>query len=203
MKYLLIFAIMTVSIITLSCDETRDLFDGGSGGGTDPLIDQEIAEAQDYNLTTPVYGMQVAVRNDVGMGDNAIMDLLDNRATGFLDCQFAEGSALGFQDVMLSDGDTIGPLSDLRVFVVPRTFECEAVGLDVCAGIYFFGNDIIVISVGGFAGCGEFALWRHELGHRYGMEADHSNQDEFQACTDEQGCEFDDLIGFGGFGVGG
>ena len=202
MKYLFIIAIVSVSLITLSCDETSDLFNGGSGG-TDPLIDQEIAEAQDYNLRTPVYGMQVAVRNDVGMDDNAIMDLLDNRAAGFLGCQFEAGSDLGFQDVMLGNGDTIGPLSDLRVFVVPRKFKCEAVGLDVCAGIYFFDNEIIVISVGGFAGCGEFALWRHELGHRYGMEADHSNQSGFKACADEEGCEFNDIIGFGGIGVGG
>jgi hypothetical protein len=29
------------------------------------------------------------------------------------------------------------------------------------------------------------------------MEADHSNQADFQACSDEEGCEFNDLIGFG------
>jgi|GEM_PF-848031 len=203
MKHLFIIVIISVSLITLSCDETSNIFDGGSGGGTDPLIDQDIAEAQDYNLTTPVYGMQVAVRNDVGKSDNAILELLDNRASGFLGCQFEAGSDLGFQDVMLANGDTIGPLSELRVFVVPRNFKCEAVDLDVCAGIYFFGNDIIVISVGGFSGCGEFALWRHELGHRYGMKADHSNQGEFKACADEEGCEFNDVIGFGGIGVGG
>ena len=203
MKYLLIIAIMSFSFITLSCDETEDLFDDASGGGTDPLIDRDVAEAQDYNLTTPLYGLQVAVRGDVGKRDNAILDLLDNRASRFLDCQFEGGSDLGFGDAMLSNDETIGPLSELRVFVVPRRFECEAVGLDVCAGLYMFGNDIIVISVGGFQGCGEFALWRHELGHRYGMEADHSNQDEFRGCADEEGCRFDDLINFGAIGESG
>ncbi len=198
MKYLFIFAIISFSLITISCDETEDLFDGG---GTDPLIDREIAEAQDYNLSTPVYGMQVAVRGDVGLGDNAIMGILDRRATSFLDCQFEGGSDLGFEDVMLSNGDTIGPLSELRVFVVPRRFECEAVGLDRCNGIYFFGNDILVVSVGNFSGCPDLPVWKHELGHRYGMEADHSNLNEFRACTDEENCSFEDIIGFDGIQI--
>lgn len=195
MKYLFIIAIISVSFITLSCDETEDLFDDATGG-TDSLIDQEIAEAQDYNLTTPVYGMRVSVRDDVGLGINNILNILDNRATQFLDCQFEGGSDLGFEDVMLSNGDTIGPLSDLRVFVVLRRFKCEAVDLDVCTGIYFFGNDIIVVSSGSFGGCPNLAVWKHELGHRYGMEADHSNLNEFRACTDENNCSFEDIIGF-------
>lgn len=195
MKYYILLAVLSISVVITSCDETEDLFDGG---GTDPLIDRDIAEAQDYNLTTPVYGMQVAIRDDVGLGDSTIMDILDRRATSFLNCQFEEGSDLGFQDVMLSNGDTIGPLSELRVFVVPRRFECEAVGLNRCTGIYFFGNDIIVVSSGSFSGCPNLAVWKHELGHRYGMEADHSNLNEFRACTDEDNCSFEDIIGFDG-----
>ena len=195
MKYIFILAIFSFSLITLSCDETDDLFDDATGG-TDPLINQEMAEARDYNLTTPLYGMQVSVRNDVGLGTNNILEILDGRATAFLDCQFEEGSDIGFEDFMLSNGDTIGPLSELRVFVVPRRFECEAADRDVCTGIYFFGNDIIVVSSGSIGGCPNLAVWKHELGHRYGMEADHSNLDEFRACTDEDNCSFEDVIGF-------
>ena len=90
MKYLLIFAIISFSFITISCDETDDLFN--DGGGVDPLIDEEVVEARDYNLTTPVYGMQVSVREDVGLSDNNILNILDNRATEFLNCQFEGGA---------------------------------------------------------------------------------------------------------------
>lgn len=194
MKYFLLIAVLSISIIQLSCDETDDFL---NGGGTDPLIDQEIAEAQDYSLTTPVYGMQVAIRDDVGLGVNNILAILDNRATQFLDCQLEGGSELGFEDVMLPDGGTIGPLSELRVFVVPRQFDCEAADRDVCSGIYFFGNDIIVVSSSSrFSGCPNLAIWKHELGHRYGMDADHSNIGDFRACTDEDNCSFEDILGF-------
>ena len=194
MKYILIIALFSTSLIQLSCDETDDLF---NGGGTDPLINRAVAEAQDYSLTTPVYGMKVAISDDVGLGVNNILAILDNRAAEFLDCQFEGGSQLGFQDVMLPDGETIGPLSDLRVYVVQRQFECEAVDRDVCSGIYFFGNDIIVVSSSSrFSGCPNLAIWKHGVGHRYGMEADHSNIGEFRACTDEDNCSFEDIIGF-------
>ena len=194
MKYFLIIAVFSVSLIQLSCDETDDFL---NGGGTDPLIDQEVAEAQDYSLTTPVYGMQVAIRDDVGLGVNNILAILDNRATQFLDCQLEGSSQLGFEDVMLPDGGTIGPLSELRVFVVPRQFDCEAADRDVCSGIYFFGNDIIVVSSSSrFSSCPNLAIWKHELGHRYGMEADHSNIGDFRGCTDEDNCSFEDILGF-------
>lgn len=191
MKYFSVFVLVFLVILSTSCDEFVDTVDGP----TDPLIDREVAEAQDYNLTTPIYGMQVAINNRVDTGTQKVLSLLDNRATQFLDCHFAQGSQLGFEDVMLGDGTIIPPLSDLRVYVVPNRFECEAVGLSVCAGIYFFGDDIIVLSEGGFLGCGEFSVWRHELGHRYGMEADHSNQSDFQGCIGQDNCEFGDLLG--------
>jgi len=197
MKHLIILAVLSISFLSLSCDETNDLIDAIEGNDPDPLINQEIAEAQSYDMTTPFYGMRVAIRNDVKTGENAILDLLDNRAIEFLDCQFPEGSELGFQDIMFENGDMATPLSDLRVFVVPNNFLCEGPGPGACSGIYFVTEDIIVISVGGFGGCGDFAAWRHELGHRYGMDAEHTNIGEYRACTDVDGCEFDDLIGFG------
>jgi len=191
MKYLSVFVFTFLLVLSTSCDELTDSVDSP----TDPLIDRGVAESQDYNLTTPLYGMQVAINNRVDSGTQSILTLLDNRATQFLDCQFTEGSQLGFEDVMLGSGIIVPPLSDLKVYVVPNRFECEAVGLSVCAGIYFFGNDILVLSEGGFLGCGEFSVWRHELGHRYGMEADHSNQSDFQSCIGQDNCELGDILG--------
>lgn len=194
MKYIFLIALLIVPLLSLSCNETDDLFGGGSD--PDPLINRAVAEARDYNLTTPVYGMKVSIRDDVGLGVNTILDILDNRAEQFLNCQFEEGSQLGFEDVMLSNGETRSPLSDLRVFVVPNRFECEAADRSVCSGIYFFGNDIIVVSSSRrFSGCPSLPIWKHEVGHRYGMEADHSNLGEFRSCTDENNCSFEDVFG--------
>jgi hypothetical protein len=194
MNYFPVFIFTFLLVLSTSCDETFNEVDPP----TDPLIDREIAESQDYNLTTPLYGMQVAIDNRVDSGKQSILDLLDNRATQFLDCQFAEGSKLGFEGVMLDDGSTIPPLPELRVYVVPNRFECDAVGLSVCSGVYFpggdIGTDIIVLSEGGFLGCGEFSVWRHELGHRYGMLADHSNQSDFQSCIGQDNCELIDIL---------
>ena len=183
--------ILFFALIFSSCDETKDLFDSSTA---DPLIDEEVVEAQSYDLRTPVYGMQVAIKSGVDSGTQSVLDLLDNRATQFLNCQFMEGAELGFETIMLGNGTMVPPLSDLRVYVVPNRFECQAEGLDVCSGIYFFSIDAIVISEGGFLGCGEFAVWKHELGHRYGMEADHSNQSDFEPCINAQNCDAGDLF---------
>ena len=191
MKNLFILSIFILTITLISCDT----LDNNNPTTVDPLIDREIAESQNYNLTTPLYGMQVAIDRRVDSGTNSVLNLLDNRATNFLNCQFNEGSQLGFQTVELEDGTNVPPLSALRVYVVPNRFRCQAVGLSECAGIYFFGNDIIVLSEGGFLGCGEFSDWRHELGHRYGMAADHSNQPDFQGCIGQDNCEFGDIFG--------
>lgn len=192
MRYLpLCLFILSFAFVLNSCDETEDLF---GSSRVDPLIDDEVVEAQSYELRTPVYGMQVAIDSGVDSGTQSVLDVLDNRAIQFLDCQFMEGAELGFETVMLENGIIVPPLSELRVYVVPNRFECEAVGLNVCSGIYFFTEDIVVVSEGGFLGCGEFALWKHELGHRYGMEADHSNQFEFEPCSDAPNCDAGDLF---------
>jgi len=194
MKYLSVLFVLVLLLVSNSCDSINDLTDSADPP-TDPLINEEIVESQTYDLVTPLYGMQVAIDNRVDSGTQSILNLLDNRATRFLDCHFAEGSQLGFEDVMLGNGTIIPPLSELRVYVVPNRFECEAVGLTLCSGIYFFGNDIIVLSEGGFLGCGEFSVWRHEVGHRYGMLDDHSNQSDFQSCIGQDNCEFGDIFG--------
>jgi len=179
-----------IFIITLvSCDQVEDIV-----APVDPLIDEEVMNSQDYNLTTPFYGMQVAIDSRVDTGTERILELLDNTAEQFLDCQFAEGSQIGFEDFMLDDGTVVPPLSELRVYVVPNRFECEAEGRNECGGEYFSALDAIALSEGGFAGCGEFIVWKHELGHRYGMEPDHSNQSDFGPCINTEVCDFDDIF---------
>jgi hypothetical protein len=175
-------AIFIFSLV--SCNDVEDFF----RGPVDPLIDREVVESQDFNLTTPLYGMQVAIDSRVDAGDQRVLDLLDNRAEQFLNCQFGD-SQIGFEDFPLNNGTVVPPLSELRVYVVPNRFECEAIGRSECGGIYFFDIDAIVVSEGGFEGCGEFSVWKHELGHRYGMEADHSNQSDFEPCSKPETCD--------------
>ncbi|MGH7892077.1 MAG: hypothetical protein ACREN0_07390 [Thermodesulfobacteriota bacterium] len=93
-----------IFIITLvSCDAVEDFF-----APVDPLIDQEVVESQDFNLTTPFYGMQVAIDSRVDANDQHVLDLLDNRAEQFLNCQFGD-SQIGFEDFMLDDGTVVPP----------------------------------------------------------------------------------------------
>ena len=141
------------------------------------------AESQDYSdLTTPLYGIQVSIRGDVGGNEGNILETLDEMATNFLECQFGD-SSIGFDEFQM-----VMPLSELRVFVVPFTFECEAIDRDTCDGLYFFDSDIIVIAREIRGICDDFAFWKHELGHRYGMAGDHSNLGDFEACIDPPGC---------------
>lgn len=190
MKRLPVLLAVLFVLTLFSCDEVTDLFTGP----VDPLIDEGVVESQDFELRTPVYGMQVAIKSGVDAGTQHVLDLLDNRAEEFLNCQFSEGSQIGFEDFMLDNGTVVPPLSALRVYVVPNRFDCEAVGRSVCGGIYFFDIDAIVISEGGFEGCGEFSVWKHELGHRYGMEADHSNISDFKPCTNPDNCGPGDIF---------
>lgn len=192
MVYIKLFVIVFTSALVFSCDDVNNVIDPK----TDPLIDAETAAAQNYNLTTPFYNMQVAVDSRVDRGDEGVLNLLDNRAADFLDCQFPQGGAqLGFETVEIEGGEMVPPLSELRVYVVPNRFECEAVGASTCAGIYFGSRDIIVVSEGGFFGCGEFGIWKHELGHRYGMEPDHSNRFMFESCIDDDDCDLSSIVG--------
>ena len=189
MRQLPVILVVIFMFTLFSCDEVTDIV----AGPVDPLIDEGVVESQDYNLTTPLYGMQVAIDSRVSKGTDRVLDLLDNRAEQFLNCQFGD-SQIGFEDFMLDNDTVVPPLSDLRVYVVPHRFDCEAEGRDVCGGIYFFDNDVIVVSESGFAGCGEFSVWKHELGHRYGMEADHSNQSDFNACINTDSCDPGDIF---------
>jgi hypothetical protein len=190
-----IIALLTLLIIItllLSCNGSDTL--GGSDGipavGTvDSEITQQDAEGQDFNLKTPGFGMQVAIRNDVDGNTGDILNLLDERAADFLQCQFGN-SQIGSQEFQIQAGEIIPPLSSLRVFVVPFTFRCNTVedmNAD-CGGIYFPDPDIIVIAKESLGRCGEFPLFRHELGHRYGMALDHSNISEFQSCIQTPPC---------------
>lgn len=189
MKYLSVLLISLLYLVSISCDSLdTDQID------PDPLITAEIADSQNYDLVTPIYGMQVSIDNGVDRSDQNVLDILDRRATQFLDCQFAEGSQLGFENTMLDDGTIVPPLSDLRVFVVPNRYKCDVPGTDVCNGTYFGGIDIVIVAEGGFLGCDVFLPWKHELGHRYGMDANHTNQSEFQSCIGDSSCDINDIF---------
>ncbi|MEK6224447.1 MAG: hypothetical protein N2A97_06260 [Thermodesulfobacteriales bacterium] len=192
MKYLSVFFVLTIILATISCD-SLDLDNVDTT--PDPLITAEIADSQTYNLVTPIYGMQVSIDGGVDRGNQGVLDILDRRATQFLDCQFVEGSQLGFEEVMLDNGTMVPPLSDLRVFVVPNRYRCDVPGASVCNGTYFGGVDIVAVAEGGFPGCDVFLPWKHELGHRYGMDANHTNQSDFQSCIGDANCDIGDVIG--------
>ena len=193
-----LLTLLTLTLI-LSCNGD-DIFGGGNGvpavGNVDSKITEQDAEGQDFNLKTPGFGMQVAVRNDVGGNTDDMLNLLDERATDFLQCQFGN-SQVGSQNFQIPSGETVPPLSALRVFVVPFTFKCDAEDKDTCAGIFFPDSDIIIIAQSSLGRCGEFPLFKHELGHRYGMALDHSNISDFQSCIQPPGCAFNDLVGVG------
>ena len=190
MRYLLVLFVSVLFLASVSCDTLDD-----TGIDPDPLITAEIADSQNYNLVTPVFGMQVSIDNRVNRSNSDVLDILDRRAEQFLDCQFVEGSQLGFEEVMLSNGTIVPPLSDLRVYVVPIRYKCDVPGADACNGTYFGGVDIIVVAEGAIPGCEVFLPWKHELAHRYGMDANHTNQSEFQSCIGASNCDLGDVIG--------
>ncbi len=189
MRYLPLLTLLICTLFYSACgDEVPAV------GTVDPKVTEQEAASQDYNLRTPGFEIQVAIRNDVGGDPQDILDLLDDRTADFLECQFMSFE-IGFQDFPIESGEVVPPLSELRAFVVPFTFECDAVDTDVCAGIFFPGSDLIIISEESLGRCGELPLWKHEVGHRYGMALDHRNQEEFEPCIDPPGCLFDDLPG--------
>jgi hypothetical protein len=197
MKYLSLPTLVVFAIFCISCDGS-DLIPGL--GEVDSKITERDALDQDYDLITPGYEMKVAIREDVGGDTQEILNSLDDMAADFLECQFEMGPGIGADDFPIEGGEIVPPLSELRVFVVPFNFECDAVDRDVCAGIFFPNSDIIVISENSLGRCGELPLWKHELGHRYGMALDHSNQEDFEPCSDPPDCEFEQFLdsGIGG-----
>ena len=190
MRHIPLVSLIVFIIFLSACGE--DLLPTSSGN-VDTMITEEDALAQNYNHRTPGYDIQVAIRDDVDGDINNILELLDVRAEVFLDCQFMMGSEIGSDDFKIPSGNTVFPLSMLMVFVVPFNFECDAVDKSICAGIYYFGSDLIIIAEEGLGRCGKLPLWEHELGHRYGMAADHNNQDEFEPCIDPPDCDIIDF----------
>ena len=189
MRQILLACLIVFPIFFLACGD--DLIPGS--GTVDTLITEKEALSQIFSRPTPVYGMQVAIRDDVDGDINNILELLDKRAADFLECQFMMGAGIGSGDFKIPSGNTVFPLSMLRVFVVPFTFECEALDRDVCTGIFYPSSDLIIIAKESMNPCGILRAWKHEVGHRYGMAADHSNQNEFEPCIDPPDCG-DDLI---------
>jgi hypothetical protein len=192
LKLLVNFSLLITFLALISCDSLNDVVP--ETGSPDPLITLEDANAQDYDLITPFYRMRVAIRGDVGGNVDNILNKLDNKAASFLECQFGN-SDVGFGDFETGTGEVIPPLSEQRVFVVPFTFRCEAPTTDVCAGAYFPGADLTIISKRTIGQCKDFAFFKHELAHRYGMKADHSNRRDYEPCKDAPGCELPFGIG--------
>ncbi len=194
MRYIILFSLSIFSIFLYSCGV--DEFIPNPSGGVDGLITEEEAISQDYDRSTPGYDIQVAIREDVNADVDNILDILDERAADFLECQFMTNPDIGAQEFQIPNGDRVPPLSQLRVFVVPFNFECNAVDKSICSGIYYFGSDLIIIAEEGFARCGTLPLWKHEVGHRYGMTPNHSNQGDFEPCIDPPDCDIDliDLV---------
>lgn len=197
MKYLYLLALLAFTIFCSACGSS-DLIPGL--GEVDSLITKEEADAQNFNRRTPRFQIQVAIRGDVTGNPEDILNLLDEMGADFLECQFMMDPEIVSEEFMIPSGEIVPPLSELRVFVVPFNFECEAVDRDVCAGIFFPDFDLIIISENSLGRCGELPLWKHELGHRYGMTLSHSNQEEFEPCSDPPDCAFDDFLdsGIGG-----
>jgi hypothetical protein len=195
LKLLVKFNLSIIFLVLISCDSLNDVIP--ETGSPDPLITFEDADAQSYNLRTSLYGMKVAIRGDVGGNVDNILNKLDNRAANFLDCQFGDPNA-GFEDVEIGNGETIPPLSEQRVFVVPFSFECPVPSANPCAGVYFGGPgaDLTIISKRTLGKCDDFTFFKHELGHRYGMEGDHSNQGDYEPCINPPECDLP-------FGIGG
>jgi hypothetical protein len=194
LKLPVIFALLFTFYLLTACDGLDDVIP--ETGSPDPLITFEEANAQDYNLTTPLYGMKVAIRGDVDGDVESMLNRLDSRAANFLECRFGDPN-VGFGDLEIESGETIPPLSEQRVFVVPFTFECIGPTTDVCAGVYFAGADadLTIISKRTIGQCKDFSFFNHELGHRYGLDADHSNQRDFEPCIDPPECDLPFDIG--------
>ncbi len=184
-----ILPLLLIILTQASCNETSSLIKG-----PDDKITEQDALAQNYSLTTPFFGIQVSIDENVEKDNTYILNLLDSRIKDFLDCQFFEEHKVGFKDFKLEDGTIVPPLNKLRIYVVPYTFECDAADKNTCGGIYFSSSDIIVVAEQSIGRCEELPLIKHEVAHRYGLKADHSNQEEFSFCSDPENCDIGDIF---------
>ncbi len=200
MKYTTLLLISIFVLTLAGCDTVENVFTD-EVINPDDLLTQEEVLMQNFNLRTPVYDIAVSIDSLVGLPQEEILILIDQEIAGFFDCQFFEGTDLGLDDFILDNQMLVTPLSDLRLYVVPNNFECDVQDNSICAGIYFGGSDSMAVAEQGFGRCGDLPLLKHEVGHRYGMLSDHSNQDEFAACSDPEDCgllDFLDDLGIGG-----
>lgn len=198
-KKTLLFFILIVLTIT-GCDAVEDTFTDDVIN-PDGLLTLDDINQQNFNLRTPVYDIAVSIDDGVDLPQDEVLMLIDREIAEFFNCQFFEGEDLGFDDFTLDNQDVISPLSDLRLYIVPFNFECDAQDRSICAGIYFRSEDSMAVAEEGFGRCGDLPLLQHEIAHRYGMLGDHSNQDEFAACSDPEDCGlagFLDDLGIGG-----
>ena len=162
--------------------------------GVDDEITENDADSQNFTLSTANFNIKVSIDNRVDLSDETILELIDKEAADFLDCQFFEGQDVGLMDFEIDNGNMVPPLSELRIYVVPFNFECDAADKDTCAGIFFDTSDLIIISEESFGRCGNLPLLKHEIAHRYGLNFNHSNQNVFSACSDPEDCDTDEFF---------
>src|SRR5882724_4356290 len=106
-----LLALLTLTLL-LDCNNGDDIFGGGDGvpavGNVDSKITEQDAEGQDFNLKTPEFEMQVAVRSDVGGNTDDMLNLLDERAVDFSQCQFGNPQ-IGSQEFQIPGGEIVPP----------------------------------------------------------------------------------------------
>ena len=180
-------------LLLAGCDSLEDTF---TDEILDPdnLITKEDALQQNYIFRTPIYDIQVAIDSDVDLSVDDVLERIDIDAIDFLNCQFFDGAEIGFEEFVLQDMTVVPPLSELRVYVVPFNFQCDAVDKSICAGIHYKDCDLIIVAEEGFGRCGDLPLLKHEFAHRYGLAPNHSNQVEFSACSDPEDCGLEDFL---------
>jgi hypothetical protein len=144
---------------------------GGLGGDS---LDYESIKTAEYNLRSSFYSIKTEISYFTDI--QVVLDELDRQSMEFLECLFGDQD-LGLETVRVFRGDreiSVSPLFNMRVFVVINQFECINADV-VCGGEYSTGRDLMIIS-------SDFSRYKHELAHRYGMEGDHSDKDEFKQC---------------------
>src|SRR3972149_4162894 len=114
----------------------------------------------------------------------------------FLACNEDILTSSGIVDELITEEEALSQNFDLPTPVYEMRIAIRDdvdVDIGVCSGIYYPSSDLIIIAKESLSPCGILRFWKHELGHRYGMAADHNNQDEFEPCIDPPDCDIIDF----------
>jgi hypothetical protein len=152
-------------------------------------IDFNEIAGSSYALQTSFYGIRVEIDKRIHpMFHAGIIQRIDQETMMFYACQFQDAEALPMSTHSVvypdcnSDGQdelvSVQPIDNLRVYVTPKKFFCINNENKICDGQHFPGLDLIIVEQ-------SLKFLGHEQGHREGMCADHSNQDDFASCVEE------------------